>query len=166
MYTLPVFMSVPLTCLMPMEARGEGRMPWNWSYRCLLTTLLLPEIEAGSSERAGSVLHCWAISPASESTLLTSKNPSHLLLGNKVRVLDFLIFKVTFTFINLFCVCACTVVGLLLPGMSRGSNSGSQTWQQEPLPVEHLIDSIKLVMSWEENEINFLFSIFFQNTGK
>lgn len=51
-------------CLVPMEAREECQIPWNWNSRWLRGTTWVMGTEPKSSARAAGALHCWAFSPA------------------------------------------------------------------------------------------------------
>jgi hypothetical protein len=50
------------------EARSEGPVPWDWSYRALWAAMWVLEIEPRTSGRASSTLNHW---PSLQSTLVS-----------------------------------------------------------------------------------------------
>jgi hypothetical protein len=55
---------VPQVHLVPMEMRRGCQIPWDQSYRQLLVTMLVLEIEPRSSGKRASTPNCWGISLA------------------------------------------------------------------------------------------------------
>lgn len=69
--TLCVWVSIPCVCLLPVEARRWGGIPWNGSYRPLWTTMLVLGTQPRSFAEAASVLKHRAIFPTLKILFLT-----------------------------------------------------------------------------------------------
>ena len=61
---VPIYVYHVHPWMVPLEARREHHIPWNWSYRWLWATKWLLGTELKSSARAICAVYCLAISPA------------------------------------------------------------------------------------------------------
>lgn len=78
------YLCVPHACLVPLEARRWCWILWNWSYRWLLTTILVLGLEPLSSEKSSYLPIPASLQPADSSLRRASRFLSCLLFQQAI----------------------------------------------------------------------------------